>query len=102
MRKLADPRFIRPETVEIGDTVRVTYPVNGGIEVSKVGTVASREDHGNLRIYLTAEGGHLFDWQPHTTRHVRVTLLARNPPASGETLFDMPMADIGEIRQRIS
>lgn len=102
MRKLTEPRFIRPENIEIGDTIRVAYPVNGGIRIIKEGTVAERQDHNACRILLTAEGGHLLAWEPGGQRDIRITLLDRKPVNNDPTLFDLPMtADLGEVRARI-
>lgn len=100
MRGKPEPRFIRPETIDVGDTIRVTFKKNDGIEMSLVGTVARREDHGAMRQMITAEGGIILAWSPGEARNVRVTLLDRAPHVA-PALFDMN-AEIGDIRQRIS
>jgi hypothetical protein len=80
------PRHIRPENLQIGDTIRVTWSFKG-IERSHTATIAERSYSGQDRIYSTAEGATIFSWNP-SLPHPTITLLAR----AGEvqpTLFDM-------------
>ena len=79
------PRFIRPEQVEIGDTVRVKVKTVQGVTPIREGVVAERDYRGSERVLLTAEGGELFAWHP-SHGGPQVTLLARNE-AEPETLF---------------
>lgn len=99
MRKLPEPRFIKPESVDIGDTIRVTTQGNDGITTEKVGKVARRDDHGNVRAYFTAENGRLLSWTPGKSSP-RITLLNREPETNEPALFDMEMLD--EARDRAS
>lgn len=100
MRKLPEPRFIKPETVDIGDTIRVVAPdVGDGVERSWIGKVATREDNGSVRAYFTAERGRILTWEPGKP-YPRVTLLNREPVIEEPALFDMEMLD--EARERVS
>lgn len=99
-----EPRYIRPETIDIGDTIRVTFPKHQGMTNSITGTVAKREEHGMRRHMLTEEGGRLLVWEPGKHENFRVTLLDRNPkrePEQLEIFNNETGADIGELRKRL-
>lgn len=78
------PRPIRPELIEIGDKVRVTFPTKKGVTMTHEGVVSSRVDHGAVRFLYTEEGATLFSWQVGKSA-LRVLLLDR-PPAPQEPL----------------
>lgn len=86
-RKLTEPRYVKPENVEVGDYIRVAYPTQDGVQMHKTGRVGRREDHGHVRHVLTSEGGRLFTWEPDKPA-VRVTLI-ESAPAPQEALFEM-------------
>lgn len=98
------PRYIKPEQIILGDTIRISYPESGGIKVAKEGTVAVREDHGKSRFLLTAEGGQLLVWEPGAPK-LRITLLARNPHADDKmdgALFDFTDGTMSQVRARVA
>lgn len=76
MRPAAKPRYVKPENVAIGDTIRVTYPPLNGIKTDMVGVVASREYQGSDRVLATAEGGELLRYNP-ARKPPTVTMLKR-------------------------
>lgn len=92
------PREIKPELVEIGDTISVTFPRDGGLTVTHVGRVAKATTHGKTRYLITAEGATVLAWEP-TGNRVKIILLKREP-VPGETLFEMS-DNMHEIRVRI-
>jgi hypothetical protein len=98
-----EPRPIKPELIEIGDTIRITFKPYEGVTSELIGTVAERKDYGMQRHLHTAEGGRLLVWEPGKHEPVKITLLDR-APRTAETLdiFDNETgADIGEIRKRL-
>lgn len=70
---------IRPENVEIGDRIRITYPVYMGVQRVNEGTVYRRIDDGDIRELHTREGGLLFAWSPKQRPKFTVELLSRAP-----------------------
>lgn len=52
---LPQPRNIKPETICIGDTIRVTH-THKDVTKSVVGTVGNRNVYGHSTEYATAEG----------------------------------------------
>jgi hypothetical protein len=77
-------RYITPASIEIGDTVRVTWKV-GDIEHSRVAKIAKRDYEGSMRVFFTRDGSELFRWHPAYNKEYTVTLLDRKP-ATQETL----------------
>lgn len=69
-------RYIKPETICIGDVIRVTEKKRD-TTVSVVGTVAKRERGRNYTEYVTAEGVTLLETYTHDDRKYTVTLLDR-------------------------
>lgn len=96
MRSIAQlPRTIAPELVEIGDLVSVEHSKTKGVTHFKRGRVARRVDQGNVRQYVTDEGGILFTWQPGK-KGVTITLIERKLDATTrESLFEWEEARIG-------
>jgi hypothetical protein len=60
------PKIVhRPETLRIGDKIRVTYTTeNDGITRIKEGTISHREHVGRNTMYTTSGGGLLFGIGP--------------------------------------
>lgn len=78
MRKSLAERYIQPESVSIGDTVRM-YTVVGDMQISNIGVVARREHVGRATEYYTAQGNLLgVNWRDGVTK-LRVTLLKPAP-----------------------
>lgn len=96
------PRVIKPELVEIGDTVRVTLRKRNGITFIHEGTVASRVDRGSARLMLTRERAILFAWGGDRQPPIKVELLAR-PPVAQVPLFPEEFSEAMEaVRERIA
>jgi hypothetical protein len=89
-----DPRFITPASIDVGDTIRVTWKV-GEVEHSRVAKISHIHD----RTFFAPDGQEVFRWEP-SNRKVRVTLLDK-ANAVQQTLPGME-ADLGDIRQRVS
>lgn len=86
MRKLPDVRYIKPENVEIGDTILAISHEQYGVEIMRKGIVASREHEGSDRVYYTKEGAVIMRWNM-SLKPRRVTLLHRPEPV--ETMLEM-------------
>lgn len=93
-RKLPEPRYITPASVDVGDTIRATWRV-GDIEHSRVATVARIQN----RTFFASDGQEIARWAPQGS-NVRITLLAKAEADTRVPLFEF--ADLGEVRQRIS
>lgn len=89
---------IQPELIEIGDTISVTHKREQGIVLVLEGTVAKRQDSGNVRYLLTVEGGTLLAWEPGR-KGVRVTLLSRPESLQPQITFINDFLE--ETRERI-
>lgn len=88
MRKVAKAaRHIKPETIVIGDTIRVTRK-HKDVTVSTVGTVADRQHYTHSTEYLTADGVTILEYFRVTDKTVTVTLLNR-PSEILPSLFEM-------------
>lgn len=76
MRTLPLPRFVDAESVEEGDTIRVTWKVDD-VEHTRTGKVARiHHMHGSrVRSFVTAGGQEIVLFTPDTK--ARFTLLAR-------------------------
>lgn len=68
------PRFIKPETIVLGDMIRVSSKCDG-IEFARTGIADTREHEGASTVYRTPEGGELLRWIPENARAFTVTLL---------------------------
>jgi hypothetical protein len=90
------PRPILPESVEIGDKIRVTFRAREGVTMTYEGVVGSREDIGPTHIMSTREGGLLYSWNAHRTNAYTLELLDR-PPVAQATLPGME-----DVRDRIA
>ena len=81
------PRFVKPEQLDIGDLIRITYdPDNTGITATRQGTIARREYVGSERVLYTREGGCLLTWHPEH-KSPRITLLAK--AEQPQTMLDL-------------
>lgn len=69
-------RYIKPETICVGDVIRVTEK-RQDVEVSTVGTVARRNYGTNFTEYVTEQGVTLLEVYTFDDRKIRVTLLDR-------------------------
>ena len=76
MTKRIEPRYIKPELVEIGDTINVVHKEVNGVTVSKLGMVADRQHEKHDTIFYTLDGAELFRYGVNY-RPQRVTLLNR-------------------------
>lgn len=83
------PRPIKPELIDVGDTVEAIYPEDGGLTLRKRGTVSKIDTYVGSRLFLTAEGACIFRYSPGTTSPVKVILIARGPvPSEPLSMFD--------------
>lgn len=91
------PRYILPESLQAGDLVRVTYPVENGLVHSFTGTVAVRKDRGRQKVWVNREGAGFLVWDPLApkNKNPRVTLLAR------VTEVQQTLEMFDEIKERI-
>jgi hypothetical protein len=69
-------RYIKPETIVLGDVIRATVK-NKDVEISHVGAVARREHNAASTEYISAEGVTLLEVYRFDDRKIRVTLLDR-------------------------
>jgi hypothetical protein len=79
-------RYIKPESIQIGDTVKVSKPFQDAI-VSTVGIVAKRDHVGDFTEYLTAQGVLLLEHNRRMPEKVKVTLLNRTLDNTPAVLF---------------
>lgn len=95
------PRYVKPETVDIGDSVRITYDVDNGVRHIVEATVSAIErwQVTNVIRWVNDKGITFLEYHPTETRNFKVTLLATNRPQSIQPLFDLP--EMQEIRERI-
>lgn len=84
------PRPIAPELIMEGDTIECEYPSDGGITITKRGTVGKIDAWGGLRYFSTDEGGTLAVYQPGRATNVKFTILLRNYQHETLSLFDDP------------
>lgn len=91
-------RVIKPEQIEIGDTISVTHPRDKGIVLVLEGVVHKKQSSGNVRYFTTKEGSTLLAWVPGVNT-VRVTLISRpeTPPAQIQFINDF----LDETRERL-
>ena len=76
MRKTIEPTYIRAQSIEIGDTINVVFRDVKGVQVSRLGTVATRDQERYDTVLYTAEGGELLRYSP-SFHPLRITLLNR-------------------------
>lgn len=79
-RSTFEPRYIRPEVICIGDTIKVTYPATDTVDVerSTVGTVHSRDRVPPFQtMYYTANNVLLLHHVLNVKPDYRITLLDR-------------------------
>jgi hypothetical protein len=85
-RATASTRYIRPESIQIGDTIKVDKPFHDSI-VSHVGIVAKREHLGDFTEYRTVKGVILLEHNRRMPEKVKVTLLKRTLEPVADVLF---------------
>lgn len=76
MARINEPRHIKPETICIGDTIRVTH-THKDVTKTVVGTVAERHVYNHSTDYVTAAGVTLLNHFRYTPNSHTVTLLDR-------------------------
>lgn len=81
-RKLPEPRYITPASIDVGDTIRATWKV-GDVEHSRT----ARITHIHDRVFFAADGQEVFRWNPASK--IRVTLLAKAEIDTRVALFDV-------------
>jgi len=79
-------RHIKPESIQIGDTIKVDKPFQDSI-VSHVGIVAKREHLGDFTEYRTVQGVILLEHNRRMPEKVKVTLLKRMLETVPDVLF---------------
>ncbi len=95
------PREIKPELVEIGDTVRVVHKRKNGVVMTLEGVVGKRVDNGPARHMMTVEGSTLFAWGGRHNSPVTVWLLNRKPQEQDELPMNFSEF-MANVRQRIA
>lgn len=73
----AKARYITPASIEIGDTIRVTWKT-GDITHSRAAKVSAREYEGSMRVFTAEDGQEILRWHPSYNAQ-KVTLLDRAP-----------------------
>lgn len=76
MTRTNKARYIKPETICIGDLIKVTRKFKDA-EISEVGRVAYRDHEGRYTDYLTSEGYLLVQLIAGVTYPRKITLLDR-------------------------
>lgn len=87
--KRPDVRYVLPETLHVGDLIRVKFTEDRGLTAYHEGVVGSIRAHGESRIVLTADGDVLLAYSTQTNwreKKSRVTLL-RAAAVVSEPLF---------------
>lgn len=82
------PRYIKVETVHIGDTIKVAK-ASGDVTIVTTGTVAERSYDGSYRRLYSREGILIAEYNPELSRKLTVTLLACAPTREQPALFDL-------------
>jgi hypothetical protein len=80
MVRLPKVHYVKPETVETGDLIRVTVK-DRDVEVAVLGRIHDMQYEGSDRVYYTRAGLELLRWNPHYRFQGRVTLVERMPVA---------------------
>lgn len=76
--KCPDVRYVLPETLHVGDLIRVKFPEDRGLTTYHEGVVGSIRAHGESRSVSTADGAVLLAYSMQTNwreKKARVTLL---------------------------
>lgn len=74
------PRPIKPELIELGDTVTAVFKRDNGVQMTQSGTVEKIETRGATRLLRTREGGVIAAWSPGIGTGLTFTLTARREP----------------------
>lgn len=77
-KPLPKVHYIRPETIQTGDLIRVTSKV-GDVEISTLGRARHMQYEGSDRVWFTDAGHSLARWNPHYKFPGKVTLVERAP-----------------------
>lgn len=91
-RTTTQPRYIKAETICIGDTIKVTYPAKGirDIEKTLTGTVATRDRQPPYTtVYYTGNNQVLLQHVIGYTPNYRITLLNRQDLETTLTTLDI-------------
>lgn len=81
------PRIITdPRTLNIGDTIQVSFPEEKGRIVTWTGTIGHRKHDGHFTLYNTHDGAVLFAIGPGL-KHPKIVLLKRAQWLDNVTLF---------------
>lgn len=84
------PRPIQPELIVVGDEIEAEYPSDGGITVTKRGTVARIDAHAGARHLVTPQGAVLAVYHPGFSTGVKFTLNMRTYQHDTLSMFDDP------------
>lgn len=84
------PRPIQPELIVVGDEIEAEYPSDGGITVTKRGTVARIDAHAGARHLVTEQGAVLAVWSPGFSSRIKFSLIMREYQHETLSLFDDP------------
>jgi hypothetical protein len=85
-RTLPPVRFIKPDSIQIGDTIKVDKPFQDSI-VSHIGIVAKREHLGDFTEYRTTQGVILLEHNRRMPEKVKITLIKRALETVSDVLF---------------
>lgn len=86
------PRFVKPQTVRIGDIIRVAWKT-GNVERSITGKVGAREYEYSTRVLLSDDGQELMRYGGAVEEtNVRVTMLERGE--AGKALESLTLFDV--------
>lgn len=88
------PRHVKPELIESGDFIRVDYPEDGGIIMSKSGIVAFVQQHAGMRYFMTQQGSVIGIYTPGEKSVSNFTLLSKTP-------YETPMLELFSKAGRI-
>jgi len=91
-RNTIEPRYIKAETICLGDTIKVTFPPDDDMDMERtyVGTVASRDRIPPFRtVYHTAKNAVLLHHVIGETPKYRITLLDRAELPATPQLFQL-------------
>lgn len=84
------PRPIQPELIMVGDEIEAEYPSDGGITVTKRGTVARIDAHAGARHLVTEQGAVLAVWSLGFSSSIKFSLIMRDYQHESLSLFDDP------------
>lgn len=93
MRREIQPRYIRPESILLGDTIKTSWEWNDATHTI-TGTVAYRDNTLNATFWYTKGGivllmrnGQMHALNPEGSRIAKITLLAREITANEESVL---------------